>query len=137
VDRHPDRGQGDEDQRPGDQVEGRGEVEADDAQCAQRSEGQEPEDEQREGPTDPAASQIPGALCAIGVVGATGQVGAVVRRLLAERDFPVAGIRFFASYRSAGTTLPWKGENIVVEDAATAAPVLVARPIDGLLGRGR
>jgi aspartate-semialdehyde dehydrogenase len=58
----------------------------------------------------------------IGVVGATGQVGAVVRRLLAERDFPVAGIRFFASYRSAGTTLPWKGENIVVEDAATADP---------------
>ena len=58
----------------------------------------------------------------IGVVGATGQVGAVVRRLLEERDFPVAGIRFFASARSAGTTLPWKGENIVVEDAATADP---------------
>ena len=33
----------------------------------------------------------------IGVVGATGQVGAVVRRLLEERDFPVASIRFFAS----------------------------------------
>ncbi|MBG6056880.1 aspartate-semialdehyde dehydrogenase [Cryobacterium sp. MP_M5] len=58
----------------------------------------------------------------IGVVGATGQVGAVVRRLLEERDFPVAGIRFFASARSAGTTLPWKGEKIVVEDAATADP---------------
>ncbi|HZK59932.1 MAG TPA: aspartate-semialdehyde dehydrogenase, partial [Cryobacterium sp.] len=58
----------------------------------------------------------------IGVVGATGQVGAVVRRLLEERDFPVAGIRFFASARSAGTTLPWKGQNIVVEDAATADP---------------
>jgi aspartate-semialdehyde dehydrogenase len=58
----------------------------------------------------------------IGVVGATGQVGAVVRQLLEERGFPVAGIRFFASSRSAGTTLPWKGEDITVEDAAAADP---------------
>ncbi|GIG23764.1 aspartate-semialdehyde dehydrogenase [Cellulomonas denverensis] len=58
----------------------------------------------------------------VGVVGATGQVGAVMRRLLDERDFPVASIRFFASARSAGTTLPWRGEQIVVEDAATADP---------------
>jgi aspartate-semialdehyde dehydrogenase len=58
----------------------------------------------------------------IGVVGATGQVGAVVRRLLAERDFPVAEVRFFASERSAGTTLPWGDEQVVVEDAATADP---------------
>ena len=58
----------------------------------------------------------------IGVVGATGQVGTVVRRLLEERDFPVAGIRYFASARSAGTTLPWRGEQITVEDAATADP---------------
>ncbi|MBX3117372.1 MAG: aspartate-semialdehyde dehydrogenase, partial [Cryobacterium sp.] len=59
---------------------------------------------------------------AIGIVGATGQVGAVVRRLLEERDFPVREIRYFASARSAGTTLPWKGAQIVVEDAATADP---------------
>lgn len=58
----------------------------------------------------------------IGVVGATGQVGAVVRRLLEERDFPVAEIRYFASSRSAGTTLPWKNTEIVVEDAETADP---------------
>ncbi|MCU1546446.1 MAG: aspartate-semialdehyde dehydrogenase [Homoserinimonas sp.] len=58
----------------------------------------------------------------IGVVGATGQVGAVVRRLLEERDFPVARIRYFASSRSAGITLPWKGEQIVVEDAGLADP---------------
>ncbi len=58
----------------------------------------------------------------IGVVGATGQVGAVVRRLLEERDFPVAEIRYFASARSAGTTLPWKDGEIVVEDAETADP---------------
>jgi len=58
----------------------------------------------------------------IGVVGATGQVGAVVRQLLEERDFPVAEIRYFASARSAGTTLPFKNEQITVEDASTADP---------------
>jgi aspartate-semialdehyde dehydrogenase len=58
----------------------------------------------------------------IGVVGATGQVGGVVRRLLEERAVPIASIRFFASSRSAGTTLPFNGEQIVVEDAATADP---------------
>ena len=58
----------------------------------------------------------------IGVVGATGQVGAVVRRLLAEREFPVAEIRFFASARSAGTTLSFRGTDVVVEDAETADP---------------
>ncbi|SEE90595.1 aspartate-semialdehyde dehydrogenase [Ruania alba] len=56
----------------------------------------------------------------IGVVGATGQVGAVMRRLLVERDFPADSVRFFASARSAGTTLEFKGEQIVVEDASTA-----------------
>ena len=58
----------------------------------------------------------------IGVVGATGQVGAVVRRLLVERDVPIAEIRFFASARSAGTTLDFRGEQITVEDASTADP---------------
>lgn len=56
----------------------------------------------------------------VAVVGATGQVGAVMRRLLDERDFPLGEIRFFASARSAGTTLPWRGRDIVVEDAETA-----------------
>src|SRR3954447_2717179 len=56
----------------------------------------------------------------IGVVGATGQVGSVMRRLLVERNFPVSQIRYFASARSAGTTLAWKGNDITVEDAATA-----------------
>jgi aspartate-semialdehyde dehydrogenase len=58
----------------------------------------------------------------VGVVGATGQVGMVMRRLLAERDFPLEQVRFFASARSAGTTLPWRGGEVVVEDAATADP---------------
>lgn len=56
----------------------------------------------------------------VAVVGATGQVGAVMRRLLDERDFPVATIRYFASARSAGTTLPWRGADVVVEDVETA-----------------
>ena len=56
----------------------------------------------------------------IGVFGATGQVGQVMRTLLEERDFPVTSIRYFASARSAGTTLPWKGEEVTVEDTATA-----------------
>jgi aspartate-semialdehyde dehydrogenase len=58
----------------------------------------------------------------IGVVGATGQVGAVVRQILEDRNFPVREIRYFASERSAGTTLPWRGEDVLVEDAATADP---------------
>ncbi len=45
-----------------------------------------------------------------------------MRRLLAERDFPVDEIRYFSSARSAGTTLPWKGDDIVVEDADVADP---------------
>lgn len=56
----------------------------------------------------------------VGVVGATGLVGTMMRELLAERGFPVASLRLFASSRSAGTTLPWNGGEIVVEDAETA-----------------
>jgi aspartate-semialdehyde dehydrogenase len=58
----------------------------------------------------------------VGVVGATGQVGGVMRRLLAERSFPVDEIRFFASARSAGGTLPWQGVDVRIEDAAVADP---------------
>lgn len=58
----------------------------------------------------------------VGVVGATGQVGSVMRTLLAERNFPISELRFFASARSAGTKLPWGNGEITVEDAATADP---------------
>jgi aspartate-semialdehyde dehydrogenase len=43
-----------------------------------------------------------------------------MRTLLEERSFPVEEIRYFASARSAGRALPWKGGEITVEDAATA-----------------
>ena len=56
----------------------------------------------------------------VGVFGATGQVGGVMRRLLADRRFPVASMRYFASARSAGTSLPWGDGEVVVEDMATA-----------------
>ncbi|GAB2700725.1 aspartate-semialdehyde dehydrogenase [Nocardia thraciensis] len=58
----------------------------------------------------------------VGVVGATGQVGAVMRKLLEERDFPADEVRFFASSRSAGKKLPWRGGEVVVEDTETADP---------------
>ncbi|MFJ8195571.1 aspartate-semialdehyde dehydrogenase [Streptomyces sp. NPDC096152] len=52
----------------------------------------------------------------VGIVGATGQVGTVMRRILTERDFPVTELRLFASARSAGTVL----DGVTVEDASTA-----------------
>ncbi|MGZ4579497.1 MAG: aspartate-semialdehyde dehydrogenase [Nocardioidaceae bacterium] len=58
----------------------------------------------------------------LGIVGATGQVGGVMLRILRERGFPVERIRLFASARSAGSTLAWGDDDIVVEDAATADP---------------
>ncbi|HLS49218.1 MAG TPA: aspartate-semialdehyde dehydrogenase [Actinomycetaceae bacterium] len=58
----------------------------------------------------------------LAIVGATGQVGEVMRELLEQRNFPAATIRFFASARSAGTTLRWRGREVVVEDVATADP---------------
>jgi aspartate-semialdehyde dehydrogenase len=56
----------------------------------------------------------------VAIVGATGQVGTVMRAVLLERGFPVDEIRFFASSRSAGTTLDWNGRAVEVEDSATA-----------------
>ncbi|GAA1913502.1 aspartate-semialdehyde dehydrogenase [Nocardioides lentus] len=58
----------------------------------------------------------------VGVVGATGQVGVVMRRILAERSFPLAELRLFASSRSAGSTIVFGDREITVEDAATADP---------------
>src|SRR5258708_38005834 len=61
-------------------------------------------------------------MVSIGVVGATGQVGQVMRNLLEERDFPTTSVRFFASARSQGRKLRFRGQEIEVEDAATADP---------------
>ncbi|AYE98201.1 aspartate-semialdehyde dehydrogenase [Mycobacterium paragordonae] len=61
-------------------------------------------------------------MVAVGVVGATGQVGQVMRTLLDQRDFPASSVRFFASARSQGRKLPFRGQEIEVEDAETADP---------------
>jgi len=58
----------------------------------------------------------------IGILGATGQVGEVMRALLDERDFPATTVRFFASARSQGRKLPFRGQEIEVEDVETADP---------------
>lgn len=56
-------------------------------------------------------------MVAIGVVGATGQVGQVMRMLLEQRNFPADSVRFFASARSAGRKLSFRGQEIEVEDS--------------------
>jgi len=61
-------------------------------------------------------------MVAIGVVGATGQVGQVMRKLLEERDFPASSVRFFASARSEGKKLTFRGQEIEVENSETADP---------------
>lgn len=57
---------------------------------------------------------------AVGIVGATGMVGELMRSILAERNFPVSSLRLFASARSAGKRRAWQDQEIVVEDAARA-----------------
>jgi len=56
----------------------------------------------------------------VGIVGATGLVGSMMLALLAERAFPLASLRLFASTRSAGNRVKFGDNEIVVEDAATA-----------------
>ena len=61
-------------------------------------------------------------MVSIGVVGATGQVGQVMRALLEERNFPASSVRFFASARSEGKKLTFCGQEIEVENSETADP---------------
>ncbi|WP_172119149.1 aspartate-semialdehyde dehydrogenase [Actinomyces faecalis] len=56
----------------------------------------------------------------VAVVGATGQVGRVMRVMLEERDFPARSVRFFSSARSAGQVVEFRGARVEVEDVATA-----------------
>jgi aspartate-semialdehyde dehydrogenase len=52
----------------------------------------------------------------IAIVGATGAVGTIIRRLLEERRFPARNFKFLASGRSAGKTLKFCGREVVVEE---------------------
>jgi aspartate-semialdehyde dehydrogenase len=56
-----------------------------------------------------------GAGVRLGVVGVTGLVGGEMLRILAEREFPLAELRGFASARSEGRRLPFGSEEVVVE----------------------
>jgi aspartate-semialdehyde dehydrogenase len=51
----------------------------------------------------------------VAVVGATGAVGQTTLKLLAERNFPVASLKVFASKRSLGKKVTFKGEDIAIE----------------------
>jgi aspartate-semialdehyde dehydrogenase len=57
----------------------------------------------------------------IALVGATGAVGAIIRRLLEERKFPFEKIKFLASSRSAGGELTFAGKSYVIEELAPDA----------------
>ncbi|HHC07725.1 MAG TPA: aspartate-semialdehyde dehydrogenase [Actinobacteria bacterium] len=58
----------------------------------------------------------------VAVVGATGAVGRTMLRVLEERDFPVGGLRLFASRRSAGKVVATRWGDVVVEELAEADP---------------
>ncbi len=58
----------------------------------------------------------------VAIVGATGQVGTVMREILAERNFPIGELRLFATARSAGTTVEFAGQSVTIEDVETADP---------------
>ena len=55
------------------------------------------------------------------VVGATGAVGREMLKVLEQRKFPVSGIKLFASERSYGLRLPFRGEQVTVEPLAKEA----------------
>ena len=57
----------------------------------------------------------------VAVIGATGAVGTLLRRLLAEREFPFASIKFLASKRSAGSQLEFRGQSYTVEELTPEA----------------
>jgi len=52
----------------------------------------------------------------VAVVGATGAVGVELMQCLEQRKFPLSKLRLFASARSAGKTLPFKGKPVTVEE---------------------
>ncbi|MDX8382351.1 MAG: aspartate-semialdehyde dehydrogenase [Ghiorsea sp.] len=58
----------------------------------------------------------------VAVVGATGAVGQTMLEILAERKFPVSKVIPVASSRSAGSTVSFKGKDVVVQDLATFNP---------------
>ena len=57
----------------------------------------------------------------LAVLGATGAVGREMVKILEERNFPLASLKLLASAASAGRTVPFRGEDLVVEEACDEA----------------
>jgi aspartate-semialdehyde dehydrogenase len=57
----------------------------------------------------------------IAIVGATGAVGRLIRQMLEERNFPAKRVKMLASARSAGTTVRFRGEDVLVEEMTPEA----------------
>lgn len=57
----------------------------------------------------------------VAVVGATGAVGQQMIATLENRDFPIKEIKYLSSKRSAGTTLYYKGQEVIVQEATPDA----------------
>src|SRR5574344_779173 len=57
----------------------------------------------------------------VAVLGATGAVGQEMLKILAERNFPVGKLVPLASARSAGKTVPFRGEQVVIQEARDEA----------------
>ncbi|MGD1032541.1 MAG: aspartate-semialdehyde dehydrogenase, partial [Opitutaceae bacterium] len=55
----------------------------------------------------------------IGIVGATGAVGQELLGLLPDSHLPIAGLRLFASARSAGKVVNYAGRRLAIEEAKT------------------
>ena len=53
----------------------------------------------------------------VAVLGATGAVGQEMMKILEERNFPVGQLIPLASARSAGKTLKFRGEDVVIQEA--------------------
>lgn len=53
----------------------------------------------------------------IAVVGATGAVGEQIIRLLEQRNFPIKELKLLSSARSAGVKIPFKGQDVTVQEA--------------------
>ncbi|PRR81925.1 aspartate-semialdehyde dehydrogenase [Clostridium vincentii] len=52
----------------------------------------------------------------VAIVGATGNVGRMFLKILAERSFPIKNLYLFASKRSAGKTIQFEGKDYVIEE---------------------
>ena len=71
----------------------------------------------------------------VAIVGATGQVGTVMREILAERAFPIRELRLFSSARSAGTAIEFGGATVIVEGLQKIRPGLPVKPEPATLTR--